>query len=167
MSGSSIDLGRLDLVSTTSGLRAELSSLLHFANPPVDDVPGEELILESRHERLSWLYINNDFRLALDLRLAVDLTAEVTGQLLDTMTSSLRDAELWKQLHLAVTCVETTVSEGMGLHHIDLLLTPCEGTSTHRRQRIHKLGIDVPCFDVKPPMGVRTRALQEVRLAMN
>ncbi|KAK3074722.1 hypothetical protein LTR53_002597 [Teratosphaeriaceae sp. CCFEE 6253] len=179
MSGSSIDLGRLDLVSTTSGLRVELSSLLHIANPHVDDVPGEELILEPRHERLPWLYINNAFRLALDLRLALKLTAEVTGQLLDTMTSSLRDAEVnilllmltsalkyWQQLHLAVTWVETTVSEETGLHHINLLLTTCEGTRTHR-QRVHKLGIDVPCFDVKPPVGVRIRALQDVRLAIN
>ncbi|TKA45106.1 hypothetical protein B0A55_12951, partial [Friedmanniomyces simplex] len=91
----SMDLGRLDLVSTTSGLQLELSSLAQF-NTSMEDVPDERLAIElpdeSRQEIL-WIKRANNFRLVLGLRLGNAFDVETKKQVLESLATGIRDAK--------------------------------------------------------------------------
>ncbi|KAK1065632.1 hypothetical protein LTR12_000317 [Friedmanniomyces endolithicus] len=166
----SMDLGRLDLVSTTSGLRLELSSRAQFTTPAEDESTEARIATPSPDEKDSerlWIERANNFRLVLGLRLEDGLYAETKDHVLATLADRIRHAELWRQLCLWVTSVETTASDATGLSLVTISLAHCERDTAQRRKRVHKLGVGVPFYHVRPPAGVRTRALESIYLAMD
>ncbi|TKA47356.1 hypothetical protein B0A55_13322 [Friedmanniomyces simplex] len=157
-----MDLGRLHLVSTTSGLQLELSSLAQF-NTSIEDVPEERLTMEVRDEsrqEILWIKRANNFRLVLGLRLGNAFDVETKKQVLESLATGIRDAK-------AATSVESTASDTTGLHLVTISLAYCERDAKQQRRCMHKLGVDVPFYDVKPPACVQSCALEVVHLAMN
>ncbi|KAK1070410.1 hypothetical protein LTR74_004088 [Friedmanniomyces endolithicus] len=165
----SMDLGRLDLVSTTSRLRLELSSCAQFTTPAEDltDARPTTPSSEMKDPGSSWIERAKDFCLVLGLRLGDGLHAESKDHLLATLADRIPHAELWQQLGLSTTSVETTASDATGLSLITISLAHCERDLSQQRKRVHKLGVGVPFHDVRPPAGVRTRALERVYLGMD
>lgn len=96
---SSIDLGRLDLVSTTSGLQLQLSSLAQFA-ASVEGSAHKALTLQALdadfRER-PWIHRASNFRVVLGLRLAETLQGAVQGNVVENLTNSLREAKACSQ----------------------------------------------------------------------
>ncbi|KAK0347260.1 hypothetical protein LTR94_003205 [Friedmanniomyces endolithicus] len=164
-----MNLGQLDLVSTTSGLRLDLSSRAHFITP-AEDLTEDHLATSPREEKVSerlWIERANNFRLVLGLRLGDALDTETKGHVLATLADRIRHAELWQQLCLLATSVDTTASDATGLSLVTISLEYCERNTALRRKHVHKLGVDMPFCDVRPPAGVRTRALESVYLDMD
>jgi hypothetical protein len=75
--------------------------------------------------------------------------------------------QLWNQLRLVPTSVETSYNEVAGLQLITLFLAHRSYSKAFRKRQLHKLGVDVPCHDVQPPAAVAVRSLEAIHLAMN
>lgn len=92
-----VDLGRLDLVSTTSGLRLQLSSSAHFAPSVEDDHDPEALtahLLTSVRREWPWICRGSNCRLVLRLQLAGDIDHGLKNEMLDRLTTSIGEAEV-------------------------------------------------------------------------
>ncbi len=92
----SMDLGRLDLVSTTSRLRLELSSCAQFTTP-AEDLTDARLATPSSEMKdpvSSWIERAKDFCLVLGLRLGDGLHAESKDHLLATLADRIPHAEV-------------------------------------------------------------------------
>ncbi|TKA76792.1 hypothetical protein B0A55_05836, partial [Friedmanniomyces simplex] len=107
-----------------------------------------------------WIKRANNFRLVLGLRLGNAFDVETKKQVLESLATGIRDAK-------AATSVESTASDTTGLHLVTLSLAYCERDAKQQRRCMHKLGVDVPFYDVKPPACVQSCALEVVHLAMN
>ncbi|KAK4924185.1 hypothetical protein LTR49_008706 [Elasticomyces elasticus] len=90
----------------------------------------------------------------------------MTDEVLGTLASNIRNAELWQQLRLSATSVEATASDDAGLHLITISLAHRELDAEQQRRCLHKLSADVPYYDTQPPPGTQTRTLEVVHLAM-
>jgi len=93
-----LDLGRLDLVSTTSGLQLQLESLAQFAPFAEDDDNAErsltaQLLTADRRDR-PWICRASNFRLVLGLRIADDLHVADRDALMNELAISLREANV-------------------------------------------------------------------------
>ena len=91
----SMHLGRAVLVSTTSGLEAELSSLLQFT-PSINGAPGEGRLTDLQNDKAEiapWRYRGNNFRVVLSLCLGDSLHAEAKDELVKNLADSLHNAE--------------------------------------------------------------------------
>ncbi|KAK0256726.1 hypothetical protein LTR91_000208 [Friedmanniomyces endolithicus] len=165
----SMDLGRLDLVSTTSGLRLDLSSRAQFTTPAGNLTNECRATPPSDEEGWGrcWIERANNFRLVLGLRLGDGLHVETKDNVLATLADRIGHAELWQQLCLSATSVETTASDATGLSLVTISLAHCEQDTAQQRKHRHKLGVGVPFYEVRPPAGIRTRALESVYLAMD
>lgn len=71
--------------------------------------------------------------------------------------------KLWRQLSLAATSLETSISSTQ-CHLITVFLAHSQAETEHARRMIHTLGHDTPFYDVQPPAGVCTAALDCVHL---
>ncbi|KAK5127470.1 hypothetical protein LTR85_006809 [Meristemomyces frigidus] len=170
MSPSSVDLGRFDLVSTTSGLQLQLSSLAQFATSVEDDHDPESLtaqILIAARRQRPWIHRASGFRLVLGLRMAGDIEEAVSGETVERLTASIQKAQLWRQLRLTPTAVEVSSNDASGLNIITISLSYDDEPQGPVRRRLHKIGADVPFYDLKPPSGVPAHALDVVHLALS
>ena len=72
-------------------------------------------------------------------------------------------SQLWHQLHFSQPSVRTaSIEQSRTL--IEVTLTYANETTPRSSNSLHKIDLDVPFFDVKPPPGVLTAVLETVEL---
>lgn len=92
-----VELGSLDLVSTTTGLQLHFSSVLHFASFGKDDIDSPKLTLESlTSDTLLRPFVRaaDRFKLVLSLRFSVELNSASEDELLGKFSAAIEKAEV-------------------------------------------------------------------------
>jgi hypothetical protein len=73
----------------------------------------------------------------------------------------------WSQLGLQATLVESGLDEKYNGAHILMGLGYCGRDNESQKPPLHRLGLDVPFSDIKPPEGVISVSLQAVQLSVD
>lgn len=74
--------------------------------------------------------------------------------------------QVWRSLGLEATSVEICSSDGAATSWT-LSLDYCEHTSPSRKMKLHKLALDIPYHDVKPPSGIPVILVEGIRIKMH
>ncbi|KAM3420862.1 hypothetical protein BST61_g4101 [Cercospora zeina] len=160
-----LELGQLDLVSTTSGLRLQLTSKAEVTTLSGDlETPTELATTRSLlHPERAWLSLRHGFRLTISLQLP-DCDRNDQERLAERLAERLWNDTLWQHLQLEPMAKQTSWNATESRMLLFFLLD--------HRQRIqdtckaHKLKQGVSTRDIQPPPGVLKAKINEVTLSM-
>jgi len=116
----SMDLGRLDLVSTTSGLRLDLSSRAEFTTPAGNLTNECRATPPSDEEGWGrcWIERANNFRLVLGLRLGDGLQMETKDNVLATLADRIGHAEVSRGIIVRPEVFTNIYSTSFGSNYV-------------------------------------------------
>ena len=93
-----VDLGRLDLVSTTSGLQLQVSSQAHFAPSASGRCKAKQNlstdVLNTDLGIRPWVYGASNYRLVLELSVEDGLIVCSRHEMADAVTAAVSDGEV-------------------------------------------------------------------------
>lgn len=189
MSTIDVPLGRAGLHSAESGLSVELTSSAHFA-------ASEEGDVDQLRQRLTtacmtdqgidkpWTRPGVGFRLIFSLRMAAVLASHDQDEMVQVLSEQIQRAkvgidiaqaptlktdnatQMWKELNLTPTSTHSSFESTTGSHNVTTYLA-FEDCTTSQRRRLHKLDVNVPIHDVRPPQGVTQATCEVVRLCLS
>ncbi|KAI6807515.1 hypothetical protein KC332_g13365 [Hortaea werneckii] len=166
-------LGEADLMSTHTDLHAHLFSSIQLAptenhiSPDDSDVLMKALRNDDDRCKRPWIHRANSFRIELSIGVAENTLTLINEGLIERLASSFQEAELWRQLSLVVTSVETFTESGKNAHVITMTVRNNELDIDPSRRCRHKLATGAPRNDVKSPKGLHSYALEAVQLSMH
>ncbi|KAI7476271.1 hypothetical protein KC351_g9559 [Hortaea werneckii] len=166
-------LGEADLVSTNTDLHAHLFSSIQLAptenhtSPNDSDVLTKALRNDDDRCKRPWIQRANSFHIELSVAVAENTLTLINEDLIERLASSIREAELWRQLSLVVTSVETMTKSEKSAHVITMTVRNNELNIGPSRRCRHKLTAGEPRNDVKSPEGMHSYALEAVQLSMH
>ncbi|KAI7162078.1 hypothetical protein KC349_g2258 [Hortaea werneckii] len=168
-----IALGEADLVSMNTNLHAHLSSGIQIAStetcisPDDPDVLMEALLNDDDRRKRPWFHRASSFRVELSIVLAENTLTLIDEDLIERLACSIREAELWRQLNLVVTSVETSMKSNTSAHVITMTMRNDDLETDLSRRRRHKLAAGKPLNDIKPPKGMHSYAIEAVQVSMH
>ncbi|KAF2209008.1 hypothetical protein CERZMDRAFT_100764 [Cercospora zeae-maydis SCOH1-5] len=162
-----LELGRVDLVSTTSGLRLQLTSEAEVTTFSGDLETLTELITTCSlpcPER-AWLSLRHGFRLTIRLQLP-DCDRNEQESLAEQLALRLWNNSLWQQLQLEPMAKEMSWSATESCMLLQFFLDHRQQIPDNTRCKAHKLKQDVYARDIQPPPGVPKAEISQVKLSM-
>ncbi|GIZ44329.1 hypothetical protein CKM354_000753000 [Cercospora kikuchii] len=162
-----LELGQLDLVSTTSGLRLQLTSKAQVAASAHDLEMLSAFVTTSGslQPKRPWLTLTHGFRLTIRLRFPPCDRGE-EERLTEQLSQRLLDDNLWRQLQLEPKAREISRDSAEYCMQIRIVLDDHERTEHDLRCNAHKLAQNVPARDIQPPPGVPKAELREATLSL-
>ncbi|KAI7541603.1 hypothetical protein KC331_g8465 [Hortaea werneckii] len=168
-----IALGEADLVSMNTNLHAHLSSGIQIAStetcisPDDPDVLMEALLNDDDRRKRPWFHRASSFRVELSIVVAENTLTLIDEDLIERLACSIREAELWRQLNLVVTSVETSMKSNTSAHVITMTIRNDDLGIDPSRRRRHKLAAGKPLNGIKSPKGTHSYALEAVQVSMH
>ncbi|PPJ56190.1 hypothetical protein CBER1_10344 [Cercospora berteroae] len=162
-----LELGQLDLVSTTSGLRLQLTSKAQVVASAHDLETLAELVTTCGplHPKWAWVTLTQGFRLTIRLHFPPCDRGE-EARLAEQLAQRLSDDNLWQQLQLEPKAKEISLDTTESCMRIRVVLDDCERKKSDPWSKAHKLAQNVPARDIQPPPGVPRAELSEAVLSM-
>ena len=96
MASTSLDLGSLQVVSTTSDVQLQLTSqalFAPFAENELDPNPLTSQSLTAKNRERSWVCRANGFHLAFEIHIASDIEVAPRDEIMQNLVSSIREAK--------------------------------------------------------------------------
>ena len=114
-----LDLGSLELVSTTSGVQLQLTSQALVAPFAEDRLDPNLLTIQSliaSHRERPWVSRGNRFHLALEIHVASDIELSARDEIMQNLVSSMRQARASQLgLHVSAWVADVHYSSGTNL----------------------------------------------------
>ncbi|KAI7508032.1 hypothetical protein KC347_g6421 [Hortaea werneckii] len=168
-----IALGEADLVSANTDLHAHLSSdiqlapMENYTSRDDSDLLTKALFSDDDWCKRPWIHRASSFQVELSIVAADTTLTLITEDLIARLASSIREAELWRQLGLVVTTVETSTRSEMSAHVITTTIRNDDLSIDPSRRCRHKLAAGDAINDMKPPTGMHSYALEAVQVSMH
>ena len=96
MASALLDLGSLQMVSTTSGVQLQLTSQAFFApsvESGLDLNPLTQQSLTTEYRERPWICRSNRLQLALEIHIARDIELTARDETMQNLVSSIREAK--------------------------------------------------------------------------
>ncbi|USW58408.1 hypothetical protein Slin15195_G117270 [Septoria linicola] len=160
-----LDLGRLDLVSTTSRLGLQLTSIAQVRTSDHPNV-GPDSSLESS-DSSSWASLARIFHIDIKILGLPEHMLTDQRNLHERLAVVLCDLPLWQQLQLHLSAKYTTLQSSSSTICLRIHLNHATDDLNGATRNVHKLAQDVPHHDIEPPDGIRKTELHTVALRMS